>query len=95
MLYIVNYVKSRITFPPPIFIAHCSPILSSRLPCLLVLSRGTQVREVTVIAKAKVPLVKFVHVASGMQVDVCFQQKSGLTSGSAAKELMRQMPPVW
>ena len=48
----------------------------------------------TVIKKAKVPLVKFVHVSTGVQVDVCFNQPSGMKSGQAAKELMSQMQPV-
>lgn len=43
---------------------------------------------------AKVPLVKFVHVQTGRQVDMSFDQDSGLDSGAAAKLLMRQMPPV-
>lgn len=46
------------------------------------------------LSKAKVPLVKFVHAATGIQVDVCFDQASGLKSGAAAKEMMRQMQPV-
>ncbi|CAN0474590.1 unnamed protein product, partial [Laminaria digitata] len=54
----------------------------------------TQVRDVNVIKKAKVPLVKFVHVSTGVQVDVCFNQPSGMKSGDAAKEMMRQMQPV-
>lgn len=43
---------------------------------------------------AKVPIVKFFHVATGLQVDVCFEQQSGLDSGAAAKQLMRQMAPA-
>ncbi|CAN0561543.1 unnamed protein product, partial [Ectocarpus sp. 12 AP-2014] len=50
--------------------------------------------EVTVIKKARVPLVKFVHVGSGVQVDVCFDQESGMKSGRAARAMMRQMQPV-
>lgn len=46
------------------------------------------------IKKAKVPIVKFVHASSGIQMDVCFNQQSGLTSGEAAKAMMRQMQPV-
>ncbi|CAN0038076.1 unnamed protein product, partial [Ectocarpus sp. 4 AP-2014] len=53
-----------------------------------------EVREVTVIKKARVPLVKFVHVGSGVQVDVCFDQESGMKSGGAARAMMRQMQPV-
>ena len=53
-----------------------------------------QVREVSVIKGAKVPIVKFVHASSGIHVDVCFNQESGLTSGEAAKAMMRQMQPV-
>ncbi|CAN0259430.1 unnamed protein product, partial [Ectocarpus sp. 13 AM-2016] len=53
-----------------------------------------EVREVTVIKKARVPLVKFVHVGSGVQVDVCFDQESGMKSGLAARAMMRQMQPV-
>ncbi|CAN0484079.1 unnamed protein product, partial [Hapterophycus canaliculatus] len=51
-------------------------------------------REVTLIKGAKVPLVKFTHVSSGIQVDVCFDQAGGLASGKAAKDMMRQMQPV-
>ncbi|CAN0503091.1 unnamed protein product, partial [Ectocarpus sp. 8 AP-2014] len=46
------------------------------------------------IKKARVPLVKFVHVGSGVQVDVCFDQESGIKSGRAARAMMRQMQPV-
>lgn len=53
-----------------------------------------QVGEVTVVKKAKVPIVKLVHLASGVQVDVCFNQKSGLTSGESARGIMKQMQPV-
>lgn len=38
--------------------------------------------------------MKFEHAKSGRQVDVCFDQESGLASGEAAKVLMRQMAPV-
>lgn len=48
----------------------------------------------SVIKKAKVPIVKFLHAASGIQVDVCFNQQSGMTSGEAARAIMRQMQPV-
>ncbi|CAN0434231.1 unnamed protein product, partial [Ectocarpus fasciculatus] len=53
-----------------------------------------KVREVTVIRKARVPLVKFLHIRSGVQVDVCFDQVSGMKSGQAARDMMRQMQPV-
>ncbi|CAM9630998.1 unnamed protein product [Pylaiella littoralis] len=53
-----------------------------------------EVREVSVIKSAKVPLVKFVHIGSGIQVDVCFDQISGMQSGEAARAMMKQMTPV-
>ncbi|CAM9534183.1 unnamed protein product [Choristocarpus tenellus] len=56
-------------------------------------NRG-EVHNVTVIHKAKVPLVKFVHTATGKQVDISFNQDSGLLTGSAAKEMMAQMITV-
>ena len=71
-----------------------NPPLTQHAPVRFLARFCSQVREVTVIKKAKVPLVKFVHASTGIQVDVCFEQPSGLQSGNAAKALMRQMQPV-
>lgn len=48
----------------------------------------------SVIASARVPIVKFVHAATSIQVDVSFDMTSGLESGAAAKELMSNMQQV-
>lgn len=53
-----------------------------------------KVREVSVIASARVPIVKFVHTATSIQVDISFDLTSGLESGAAAKELMSNMQQV-
>ncbi|CAM9282189.1 unnamed protein product [Discosporangium mesarthrocarpum] len=56
-------------------------------------NRG-EVDQVVVIGRARVPLVKFVHVETGKQVDICFNQQSGLETGGEAKKMMEDMPMV-
>ena len=48
--------------------------------------------ELTVIGKARVPIVKFVDGESGIAVDVCLEERSGLRSSQLARAAARQFP---
>ena len=50
------------------------------------------VSEMEVVDKAKVPIVKFVDGESGVSVDVCLEETSGLLSSELATRAARQFP---
>jgi predicted nucleotidyltransferase len=52
------------------------------------------VSDLEVIGKAKVPIVKFTHSASGIHVDVCFEVANGLHSGRIMKQFLQKMAPL-
>jgi non-canonical poly(A) RNA polymerase PAPD5/7 len=47
-----------------------------------------------VIANAKVPIVKFDHRESGISVDICVNNDSGLRTGKIMREFVREYPPL-
>ena len=53
-----------------------------------------QRRSVVVIAKAKVPLVKYVDKMTGIRVDVSFENETGLTANKTFNAWKRQFPAM-
>ena len=47
-----------------------------------------------VIEKTRVPLVKFQHEPTGIQVDVCFNQTTGPQAATLVHSYMRSLPPL-
>jgi len=47
-----------------------------------------------VIANAKVPIVKFDHMESGISVDIVVNNDDGLTTGKLIQRLTREFPPL-
>jgi non-canonical poly(A) RNA polymerase PAPD5/7 len=47
-----------------------------------------------VISTAKVPIVKFDHAASGISVDICCNNDSGLVTGKLMKQYIQEYPPL-
>jgi hypothetical protein len=52
------------------------------------------VSYIEVISNAKVPIIKLDHRATGISVDVCINNSSGLTTGKIIRRLLRQYPPL-
>lgn len=46
------------------------------------------------IVNAKVPIVKMDHISSGISIDVCINQDSGLKTGKIVRKLVRDFPPL-
>eukprot|EP00597_Dinobryon_sp_UTEXLB2267_P017252 CAMPEP_0201095982 /NCGR_PEP_ID=MMETSP0812-20130820/4895_1 /ASSEMBLY_ACC=CAM_ASM_000668 /TAXON_ID=98059 /ORGANISM="Dinobryon sp., Strain UTEXLB2267" /LENGTH=243 /DNA_ID=CAMNT_0047349919 /DNA_START=475 /DNA_END=1206 /DNA_ORIENTATION=- len=46
------------------------------------------------ITNAKVPIVKIDHIRSGISVDICINNDSGLQTGNTIKKLVNQFPPL-
>lgn len=46
------------------------------------------------IVNAKVPIVKMDHISSGISLDVCINQDSGLKTGKIVRKLVRDYPPL-
>lgn len=49
---------------------------------------------VEAITHAKVPIVKLDHSASGISVDICINNDSGLRTGAMIRKLVREFPPL-
>jgi non-canonical poly(A) RNA polymerase PAPD5/7 len=47
-----------------------------------------------VISRARIPIVKFEHVASGLPFDVCFDQTSGPQGAALVRQLVADWPPL-
>jgi non-canonical poly(A) RNA polymerase PAPD5/7 len=47
-----------------------------------------------VIRSAKVPIVKFDHRRSGISVDICVNNDSGITTGKLLRKYVREYPPL-
>lgn len=47
-----------------------------------------------VISSAKVPIIKMDHLSSGIAIDVCINNSSGLDTGKLIKKFVRQYPPL-
>jgi hypothetical protein len=47
-----------------------------------------------VIRSAKVPIVKFDHRRSGISVDICVNNDSGITTGRLLRKYVREYPPL-
>lgn len=52
------------------------------------------VSYIEVIAQAKVPILKFDHLSSGISVDVCINNDSGLRTGKIMRNFVQQFPPL-
>ncbi len=46
------------------------------------------------IINAKVPIVKLDHTSSGISVDICVNQDSGMKTGKIVRKLVRDYPPL-
>jgi non-canonical poly(A) RNA polymerase PAPD5/7 len=57
------------------------------------LKRSGITSHVTIIAKAKVPIVKFISTHGRIQVDISINQGNGLTSGKIITGFLKQMIP--
>ena len=53
-----------------------------------------EVSYIEAIITAKVPIVKLDHKASGLSVDICINNDSGITTGRLIKKLVREFPPL-
>ena len=51
-----------------------------------------RVSELEVIGKAKVPIVKFIDVSSGVHVDICLEVRDGIQSSNLARKASTQFP---
>jgi non-canonical poly(A) RNA polymerase PAPD5/7 len=51
-----------------------------------------RVTELEVIGKAKVPIVKFIDVRSGVHVDICLEVRDGIQSSNLARKASTQFP---
>ena len=47
-----------------------------------------------IIAKAKVPIIKFKEVASGLNFDISFNAANGPQAAEYVRDLMQQLPPM-
>ena len=47
-----------------------------------------------IIAKAKVPIIKFNEVASGLNFDISFNAANGPQAAEYVRDLMQQLPPM-
>lgn len=52
------------------------------------------VAYVEVIDSAKVPIIKLDHKESGISVDICCNNDSGLATGKIVRKFIRQYPAV-
>lgn len=57
-------------------------------------SNSATVSDVELVTGAKVPLIKFVHVKSGRDCDICFNQDSSLRTAQMACQMMDDLPTV-
>ncbi len=55
---------------------------------------STLVSYCEAIVNAKVPIVKLDHTASGISVDICINNDSGLKTGKIVRKLVRDYPPL-
>ena len=68
----------------------------------LLLSLADRIKEegldfasyVEAIVNAKVPIVKFDHAPTGIAVDICLNEESGLRTGYIIRDLVQQYPPL-
>jgi non-canonical poly(A) RNA polymerase PAPD5/7 len=65
---------------------------------LLVLHNKIQELDIAsyleIISNAKVPIIKLDHKVSGISVDICVNNSSGLATGKIIKKLLREFPPL-
>ena len=70
--------------------------LDARRSQLYALQRAVEAKhiatDVEVIPKARVPIIKFVDTKTGVHVDVCFEQQSGLQSADYIKSELQDLP---
>lgn len=59
-----------------------------------VLRRARITNKVEVIAKAKVPIVKFVTSYGGFPVDISINQMNGLAAGQLVNRFIKEMPAI-
>lgn len=50
--------------------------------------------SVQIIAKAKVPIIKFEDVESGINFDISFDAANGPEAADYVKDLMQKLPPM-
>ena len=50
------------------------------------------ISEMEVVDKARVPIIKFVDGQSGIPVDICLEERSGLSSSDLTRKAARQFP---
>ncbi|KAJ1431607.1 hypothetical protein B484DRAFT_309518, partial [Ochromonadaceae sp. CCMP2298] len=58
------------------------------------LAKSGMVSYVEAIVNAKVPIVKLDHRLSGISVDICINNDSGLRTGKLIRRFVRQFPPL-
>lgn len=49
-------------------------------------------RQLEVVGKAKVPIVKFVDEETGVAVDICFETRDGLKTSALARKAVETFP---
>lgn len=49
-----------------------------------------EVESLEVVDTARVPIIKFVHVVSGLNCDICFNQYGGINTGRKTMELLSE-----
>ncbi|KIJ44262.1 hypothetical protein M422DRAFT_30412 [Sphaerobolus stellatus SS14] len=59
-----------------------------------VLRKNNITNNVQVIAKAKVPIIKFVTNFGRFSVDICLNQTNGILAGEVVNRLLKQLPPL-
>lgn len=58
------------------------------------LKESTLVSYVEAITNAKVPIVKLDHRKSGISVDICINNDSGMRTGKLIRQFVKEYPPL-
>lgn len=72
----------------------CTDIVQGLKALAQALTRKEMVNNVQVVAKAKVPIIKFVEVESGISFDISFDIANGPVAAEYVRELMTKLPPM-
>ena len=55
---------------------------------------GKHVCSYIEVITAKVPIIKLDHISSGLSVDICCMEESGLHTGALVKKMVSEFPPM-
>ena len=71
-------------------------LVVSALPVLSAsrVHQGVTVWLAQIIGKAKVPIIKFQEIVSGLNFDVSFNAANGPQAAEYVRDLMQQLPPM-